>query len=109
MSFYPTKYSQGELLSKAATHLKAVGYDVNIKGYTLEAVDGKDYSKLTVLFFLWFFPLGIVLFLIYWFTRKKNRITLDATSEGSFIITYYGRKAAKDAKKLSNTFSNQNY
>jgi len=100
MSFtYPTSYSQEVILSKATAHLKAVGYKIKTKGYILEAVDGRDYSTAwCILFFL----LGIIPFLIYWFTRKKNRITIDATSEGNFTITYDGNKAVIEAERLSN-------
>jgi len=100
MSFsHPTKYSQGAVLSKATTHLKAVGYKIKTKGYILEATNGRDYSTAwCILFFL----LGIIPFLIYWFTRKKNKITIDATSEGSFAITYDGSKAVTEAERLSN-------
>lgn len=100
MSFsYSTKYSQDALLSKATTHLKAVGYKIKTKGYVLEASDGRDYSTAwCVLFFL----LGLIPFIIYWFTRKKNKITIDATTEGSFTITYDGSKAVTEAERLAN-------
>jgi len=100
MSFsYPTRYPQGEVLSKAATHLKAVGYKIKTKGWVLEAVDGRDYTTwVAVVLFLFFF----VGFLIYWFTRKKNKIIIDASLEGSFTITYEGSKAVVEAERLAN-------
>ena len=100
MSFsYPSKFSQDTVLSKATTHLKAVGYKVKTKGYILEASNGRDYTTwIAVVLFLFFF----IPFLIYWFTRKKNKITIDATSEASFTISYDGSKAVVEAERLSN-------
>ncbi|MBS7635411.1 hypothetical protein KEJ34_08045 [Candidatus Bathyarchaeota archaeon] len=95
---YPTKYSQGAVLSKATTHLKAIGYKVKTKGYILEAVNGRDYTTWVAVVLILFFFLG---FLIYWFTRKKNKIVIDATSEGSFTITYDGSKAVIEAERLA--------
>ena len=105
MSFsYPTKYSPDAILSKATTHLKAVGYKIKTKGFILEAVNGRDYSTAWCIIF---FLLGIIPFLIYWFTRKKNRIIVDATSEGSFTITYEGSKAVTEAERLVNMFKEE--
>jgi len=74
MSFtYKTSQSQEEMLRKTNAHLKVTGYKVKTRGYVLEGTNGRDYSTAwCILFFL----LGIIPFLIYWFTRKKNRITL---------------------------------
>ncbi|MFB0523187.1 MAG: hypothetical protein ACETV1_05440 [Candidatus Bathyarchaeia archaeon] len=57
MSFsHPTKYSQGAVLVKATTHLKAVGYKVETQGYILEAKDGRDYTTwIAVVLLLFFF------------------------------------------------------
>ena len=65
----------------------------------MEAKDGRNYSTAWCIIF---FLLGFIPFLIYWFTRKKNRITVDASSEGIFTITYEGRKAAAEAERLAN-------
>jgi hypothetical protein len=97
MSFsYNAKYDQGETLAKATAHLRAVGYKVKTKGYTIEAVDGRDYTTWVAVVLFFFIP-----FLIYWFTRKKNRITVFA-EEGKFTITYDGQKAVVEAERLTN-------
>ncbi len=100
MSFsYQTKASQQEVLQKSTAHLKAVGYHINTKGYVLEATDGRDYTTwvAVVLFVFLFIP-----FLIYWFTRKKNKIVVDTSASGAFTVTYDGSKAVIEAERLSN-------
>ncbi len=78
MSFrYPTRYSQGAVLSKYTDHLRAVGYKVKTKGFILETENGREYTTWVAVVLILFF----IGFLIYWFTRKKNRITVDATEE----------------------------
>jgi len=105
MSFsYKTELPQEELLSKANAHLKATGYRVKTKGYVLEAVNGRDYTTwIAVVLFLFFF----IPFLIYWFTRKKNRVIIDASSSGKFTLTYDGSKAVIEAERLTNMFKVQ--
>lgn len=89
---------QQEILSKANNHLKAVGYKVKTKGYILEAKNGRDYTTwIAVLLFLFFF----IPFLIYWFTRTKNKVILDASTPGRFEINYEGSKAVNEAERLS--------
>ncbi|MBS7288406.1 MAG: hypothetical protein KIH01_06580 [Candidatus Freyarchaeota archaeon] len=83
MSFgYETLIPPEELLAKASSHLRTVGFKVKTKGYIIEAVDGRDYSTAwCILFFL----LGIIPFIIYWFTRKKNKLTFDASKPNFFL------------------------
>jgi len=102
MSFnYKTNMSQQEILQKSTAHLKALGYHVNTKGYVLEATDGRDYTTwIAVVLFLFFF----IPFLIYWFTRKKNKIIVDASTPGVFVLTYDGSKAVIEAERLANMF-----
>ena len=105
MSFsYPTKYSRDAVLSKAIDHLKAVGYKVKTKGYVLEAVNGRDYTTWVAVVLVLFFFIGL---LIYWVTRKKNRITVDASREGWVTITYDGSKAVVEAERLANMLKEQ--
>lgn len=90
------KTDPSEVLVKAAAHLRAVGYEAEVEGNSIRAVDGRDYTAgWCVLFFL----LGILPFLIYWFTRKENRITITA-ARGRLSITYDGRRGASDATML---------
>jgi hypothetical protein len=78
-----------------------VGFKVKTKGYVIEATNGRDFSTAwCILFFL----LGIIPFIIYWFTRKKNRITFDASSPNRFTIIYDGVKALHEAERLANMF-----
>ena len=102
MSFtYKTGQSQEEMLRRANAHLKATGYKIKTKGYVLEGTNGRDFSTAWCILF---FALGIIPFLIYWFTRKKNRITFDVSTLGSFTVTYDGSKAVAEAERLANMF-----
>lgn len=98
---YNTQLSQSEIISKSAAHLKAVGYKVKTKGLIVKAKNGRDYTTwvAVVLFLFMFIP-----FLIYWFTRKKNKLVVDATKERTVTINYDGRKAILEAEKLGNMF-----
>ena len=131
MSFtYETDIPPEELLVKASKHLKAVGFEVKTRGHILEAVNGRDYSvgwaiftlviSIILLFMLlgpllpaiWWLgpltplalPLAFLPFLVYWFSRKKNRLTLDVSIEGRFTITYDGVRALREAERLVNMF-----
>jgi cbb3-type cytochrome oxidase subunit 3 len=86
---------------KNEAHSKATRYKVEMKGYILEAVKGRDYTTwVAVVLFLLFF----IGFVIYWFTRKKNRVTVDASTPGKFTLTYDGSKAVVEAERLANMF-----
>ena len=102
MSFtYKTNLAQSEILSKSTDHLKAVGYSIQTKGLVLEATDGRDYTTwIAVILFLFLF----IPFLIYWFTRKKNKVTVDVTQAGNITIKYEGSKAVSEAERLGKMF-----
>jgi len=103
MSFtFKTGYSQDVIIFKATAHFHAVGYRVKTKGYILEAVNGRDYSTAWCIIF---FLLGIIPFLIYWFTRKKNKIVLDVSKPGEITVTYSGRRAAEELERLRSMFT----
>ncbi len=92
-----TKLSSGEALSKSAAHLRAVGFKTEITGNRLEAINGRDHNAVvTVLLIIFFFIPG----LIYYFTRRKNRITV-ISEEGKASITYEGKKSFQEAEKLT--------
>jgi len=116
MSFsYETDYLQNEILAKSSNHLKTMGYQVEPKGFLLKAINGRDYTTwvlvllivaciLVTLFLIIIFWIVWIVVPIYWFTRKKNVITVDASSKGKFTITYEGEKAFEEALRLSNMF-----
>jgi len=91
-----TKMDPSEALTRAEEHLRATGYKVKVGGNSLMAADGRDYSTAWCILF---FILGILPFLIYWFTRKKNRVMITA-GRGRLSITYDGRRGASDATML---------
>ena len=95
---FDSKLSPGETVSKASAHLKAVGYKTKHKtGDRIEAVDGRDHNVIaTVLLIIFLFPIG----LIYYFTRKKNRIIILAET-GKCSLTYEGKKSYEEVQKLS--------
>ncbi len=127
MSFaYDTEFDREELLVRAFTHLRAVGFRVKTKGYILEAENGRDYSTLWCVVFLLLgitpfviygltggqagggaLPISMIPFIIYWFTRKKNKIILDASASGKFRIEYNGVKALQEAERLANMFKTE--
>jgi len=94
-----TRLNMGEILSRADSHLKAVGFTTTKVGESsIEAIGGRDHNIiLTAALLLVFVPAG----LIYYFRKKKNRITLTA-ADGSLSITYDGNKAFKRAEELAN-------
>ena len=92
-----TKLSSGEAISKSAAHLRAVGFKTEVIGNRLEAVDGRDHNAVvTVLLIIFLTIIGI----IYYFTRKKNRMTV-ISEEGKVSITYEGKKSFTEAERLS--------
>jgi len=98
---YDTELSRQDLLSKASSHLKAVGYGVVIKDNLLVATNGKVYNTLIAAVSFLFF---LIPFFIYWFTRTRNKIVIDASIQGHFEIKYKGSKAASEAERLSHMF-----
>ena len=94
-----TRLTVGEMLSKADSHLKAVGFrTTKVDESSIEAIGGRDHNIiLTAVLILVFIPAG----LIYYFTRKKTRMTVTA-ADGNLSIRYDGNKAFKRAEELAN-------
>ena len=85
------------MLTRVSSHLKAVGFNTRMEGSRVEAVNGRDHNLIaTVLLIIFAFPIG----LIYYFTRKKNKITAIAETN-KCSLTYEGKKAFAEAEKLS--------
>ena len=113
---FETEENVEEILARADTYLKTAGYNTKIKGYMLDAINGRDYiGWIAVLFLL----ILIIPFLAYWFTRKRNRIKIIVSQSytsplyspsgiwkritlgpSKVEIKYAGKKAERDAQNL---------
>ncbi len=107
MSFnYETDYSQNEIIVECSSRLRASGFHVRQEGNMLKATAGRDYSGWAivgcVLLCLLSLLIGLIVLLVYYFTRTQNKIVIDTTYEGKFTIMYEGKKAIEVAQGLSN-------
>jgi len=113
---FETEENVEEILTRADTYLKTVGYNTKIEGYMLDAINGRDYIGWIAVLFLFFL---IIPFLVYWFTRKRNRIKIIVSQSytsplyspsgiwkritlgpSKVEIEYRGKKAGRDAQNL---------
>jgi hypothetical protein len=103
---YETDYSPDEIMAESSSRLKPSGYRISQEGNYLLAKDGRDYSTwvivVSVILILTFTLIGIVVLIVYWFTRTQNAISVDASPPGKFTIKYQGKKATEEALGLSN-------
>lgn len=107
MSFsYETDYSQNEIITECSSRLKASGYHIRQEGKILKATAGRDYNVWAivgcVLLCLLTLLIGLIVLLVYYFTRTQNKIIIDTTYKGKFTIMYEGKKAIEEAQGLSN-------
>ncbi|MEM2143781.1 MAG: zinc ribbon domain-containing protein [Candidatus Jordarchaeaceae archaeon] len=102
---YETDYSPEEIIAESTTRLKG-RYRLNRQGDILIATAGRDYNTWVIVacVILCFLSLliGLIILIVYYFTRTQNRITIQANEKGKFTIMYEGKKATEDSQGLIN-------
>jgi len=109
MESYKTEYTQDEIMTISIDYLEGKRYKIETEGYIIRAVGKRDYNQWVVgiLAILCIGIIGWIGLPLYWFTRKKNAITIDATSKGKFTISYAGKKAFDDTMELTSELTSK--